>query len=134
MNYVLSSQARTVKSKVLPPEVLVYEPDLLFSSGIESAARRHGFDVKLTTTTTDLAESLNEKAPSVVVVNLDAVDTISTLSGLMGRQGCRFVGYYSHVNARVAEDAKKVGFETVLPRRAFVARLNEILAMIKLSG
>ena len=134
MNYVLSSQARTVKSKVLPPEVLVYEPDLLFSSGIESAARRHGFDVKLIDTPTELAESLNEKTPSVVVVNLDAIENIDTFSGLTGRQGCRFVGYYSHVDARVGEDAMKAGCETVLPRRAFVARLNEILAMIKLSG
>jgi hypothetical protein len=111
---------------------LIFEPDLLFSSGIESAARRHGFVVKLTTTTTDLAERLTEKTPSVVVVNLDAVDTISILSGLTGRQGCRFVGYYSHVNTRVGEEAKKAGFETVLPRRAFAARLNEILAMVKL--
>jgi ActR/RegA family two-component response regulator len=113
---------------------LVYEPDLLFSSGIESAARKHGFDVKLTTSATDLVESLKENAPSVVVVNLDAVGILSVLGGLPRKQDCRFVGYYSHINARAAEEAKKAGFETVLPRRAFVGKLNEILAMVKLGG
>jgi DNA-binding NarL/FixJ family response regulator len=134
MNYVLSPVARTAESSALSSGVLVCEPDLLFSSGIESAARRHGFDVKLTTTPADLVESLNEKTPSVVIMNLDVICPLSVISGLTGKQGCRFVGYYSHVNARVAEEAKRAGFETVLPRRAFVSKLNGILEMVKLGG
>ena len=115
-------------------EVLVCEADLLFSSGIESAARRHGFEVRLATTPTDLVETLKEKMPSVVIVNLDAVGVLVALSGVNRKPGGRFVGYYSHVNSRVAEEAKKLGFETVLPRSAFVSKLNEILAMVELGG
>ena len=106
----------------------------MFSSGIESAARRHGFEVRLTTTPKDLAESLDEKLPSVVIVNLDAAGMLGVVAGLNRKEGCRFVGYYSHVNSRVAEEAVKVGFETVLPRRAFVSKLNEILGMVRLGG
>ena len=119
MNYVLPPLARTAELRVVAPEVLICEADLLFSSGIESAARRHGFEVRLTMTPNDLIESLNEKAPNVVIVNLDAVGMLDVLSGLNRKQGCQFVGYYSHVNPSVAEEAKKVGFETVLPRWRF---------------
>lgn len=40
------------------------------------------------------------------------------------------VGYYSHVDVKSAEEALRAGFEVVFPRRAFPAKLNEILAKL----
>jgi PleD family two-component response regulator len=118
---------------VLAAEVLVCDPDLLFSSGIESAAKRHGFAVRFTANSKTLVESFVEMRPSLVIVNLDMLENFELLSGLTGK-GCRLVGYYSHVDAKTADAAKKAGFETVLPRRVFVGKLNEILTMVKLGG
>jgi hypothetical protein len=106
----------------------------LFSFAIENAARKHGFEVKVTTALNDLAESLKERTCSVVIVNLDVVGDLAALSELKGKQVCRFVGYYSHVDGKVAEEAKRAGFDTVLPRRVFVVKLNELLASARLGG
>lgn len=43
---------------------------------------------------------------------------------------CTAVGYYSHVNAQVAEEARRVGFDVILSRGAFVAKMAETLHKI----
>jgi len=105
----------------------VLERDLLFSSGIESAVRKHGFDVRIATSSKALSQ-VAERKPSLVIVNLDDINDFVALKMLKEKnECCRFVGYYSHVNAGTAEQAMNTGFETVLPRRAFVGKLSEIL-------
>jgi len=113
----------------LVAELLVFEPDLLFSSQIESAATKRGFNVRVSSNLKALSQLLAEAKPGMVIVNLDRVEDFDFLRSLKGRtETSRFVGYYSHVDAKVAEEAKNAGFEIVLPRRAFVSKLSEILS------
>jgi hypothetical protein len=107
--------------------VLLYEPDLLFSSQIESAARRHGYEVKLITAFPELVEALKDPSFQIVIVNLDSIHDIDALGALTGSPGRQLIGYYSHVESKIAESAKRVGFDTVLPRRAFALKLNDLL-------
>jgi hypothetical protein len=109
--------------------VLVYEPDLFFSSRIESAGEKFGLEVNTVTTINALGESLKVGSPKLLLVNLDALEELhESLTALVSPGSCRLLGYYSHVNAETAEKALRSGFELVLPRRAFVVRLNEVFA------
>lgn len=109
--------------------VLVYEPDLLFSSRIESVGAKFGLEVRTVTTTNALRESLKGILPKLLLVNLDALDERHESSKeLVSPGSCRLIGYYSHVETESAEEALKSGFELVVPRRAFTVKLNEIFA------
>ena len=111
--------------------VLVCEPDLLFSSRIESAGKKFGLEVKTATNMNELRERLSERSPKLLLVNLDALDERDeSLAELFSPGSCRLLGYYSHVQAESAEKALKRGFESVIPRRAFVVKLGEIFAQL----
>jgi hypothetical protein len=108
--------------------VLVLEPDLLFSSRIESVGSKSGLDVKVAVSLNELKQMLNESVPRMLLVNLDAVGVRpKSLVGLV-QGACRLVGYYSHVDSKLAKEALADGFEMVIPRRAFGDRLGEIFA------
>jgi hypothetical protein len=111
-------------------EVLVFEPDLLFSSRLESAASKSHLDVKVVDSMDGFQRALNGSVPKLLLVNLDALgDGKSILTGLVPRS-CRLVGYYSHVDSKLAADASASGFEVVVPRRALMDKVNEIFANI----
>ena len=108
--------------------IVVFEPDLLFSSKIEGIAARLGFAVTVMTDWDGLLSKLGESIPPVLVVNLDALDRkIVDLKRFVSGKPCTTLGYYSHVNVQLAEEARKVGFDLVLPRGAFVARMEKTL-------
>jgi hypothetical protein len=109
-------------------KVFVFEPDLLFSSRIESAGHKLGLDLKVAVSVSDLKEALKESVPRMLLVNLDALGVGSkALVGLV-HGACRLVGYYSHADSNLAKEALAVGFDMVIPRRALVDRLSEIFA------
>ncbi len=60
------------------PSVVVFEPDLLFSSRIEGQARRIGADLKLVTDYERLLWQLRENVPELLVVNQDFLETSSS--------------------------------------------------------
>ena len=109
-------------------EVLLYEPDLLFSSKIESAARKWGLDVKVRVTMSELEQALRTSTPRILLVNLDVpgVDSRSLSQLVHGRS--KLIGYYSHVESKSATEALANGFSMVVPRRVFANRLSEIFA------
>jgi hypothetical protein len=109
--------------------VLVYEPDLFFSSRIESAGKKFGLEVNTITNVNELRERLKEALPKLLLVNLDALEEQDeSLAGLVSQGSCRLIGYYSHVQTESAERALKRGFEIVIPRRKFAVKLGEIFA------
>jgi hypothetical protein len=109
-------------------KVLVFEPDLLFSSRIESVGSKLGLDVKVAVSLNELKQGLSESVPRMLLVNLDALGVRpKSLVGLV-RGGCRLIGYYSHVDSKLAKEALADGFEMVIPRRALADRLGEIFA------
>jgi len=111
--------------------VLVYEPDLFFSSRIESAGKKFGLEVKTATNMNELRERLKERSPKLLLVNLDALDEREeSLAELVSLGSCRLLGYYSHVQTESAEKALTRGFESVIPRRAFAVKLSEIFAQV----
>ena len=108
--------------------LLLYEPDLLFSSWIESSCRKAGFDVKVLATENELQQAVKEQVPRIWLVSLDSLkDGWKALTGLV-RGTCRLIGYYSHVNSKLGQEALANGFDAAIPRRALSAALDEVLA------
>jgi len=111
--------------------VLIYEPDLFFSSRIESAGEKFDLKVKTISNMNELRERLKKGLPKLLLVNIDALEEQDeSLEGLVPNGSCKLIGYYSHAQAESAEKALKRGFEIVIPRRAFAVKLGEIFAQI----
>jgi hypothetical protein len=111
------------------PSIVVFEPDLLFSSRIEGQARRIGADLKFVTDYEGLLRQLRENVPELLIVNLDILETkLVQLQDILGGKSCKSVGYYSHMNVRLGEEAKQCRIGLVMSRGAFVAKLKEVLS------
>jgi hypothetical protein len=110
--------------------VLAFEPDLVFSSKIESAARKLGVELALESSLQHLPSRLRDIQPKVLIVNLDALPEITALRELMRDRIFSVIGYYSHVNSALGEEARKAGFDLALTRGAFAARIEEVLQKV----
>jgi len=117
---------------LLVERLLLFEPDMLFSSRIESAAARSGLEVKVTGSMDELQRTLQKCVPKALLVDLDALtgEDLSLFGRLRDR--CKLVGYYSHADSKLAAEALATGFDMVIPRRSFVAELNELFAEVGL--
>jgi hypothetical protein len=110
-------------------ELIVLEPDLFFSSRIESISAKLGIEIRILTSLQDLRAALSVESPKVLVVNLDALAAeLETLGKLTDEKSFKIVGYYSHVNTKLDEEARKIGADLVLPRRTFVTKMQDVLS------
>jgi hypothetical protein len=113
------------------PRLLAFEPDILFSSRIESVSHKLGITVKVVTSIDELMKELADSTLTALTLNLDALQgKIDELKGIMGEKSFPVFGYYSHVNIALADKAKGLGIEIVLPRGAFVAQFEKVLERV----
>jgi hypothetical protein len=116
-------------------KILVYEPDLMFSSRIEAAAARVGASIEVANRIENLAEELKAGGVQGMLLNLDAAEgNLGRLESVLKVIPVKTVGYYSHTNTRLMEEARRAGIGSVLTRGAFVARLDVILKDVISSG
>lgn len=111
--------------------VLILSDDLMFGSRISGEARAAGFGTRTCKTVDrllELAPTLNV-AGAVVDLGVAGVDQLGRLlEGLRSVSGSvPIMGYGSHVDARLLGEARRVGYEPVLPRSRFVEELGGIL-------
>jgi CheY-like chemotaxis protein len=119
------------------PVVLLVE-DLMFVSRIREAARAHDLDIQ-TVRTPDQAVTAARGGARLVILDLDsrrlpAAAALAALRADPVLAGLPVVGFFSHVQAQRGREAAESGCTTVLPRSAFVARLDSILAAAAGSG
>ncbi len=109
-------------------DLVAYEPDLIFSSKIESVGVTAGVSVRIITDFDVLLRELKSGLPRVLVLNLDALaGRLNSVKELTGEKSCRVLGYYSHMNMELAEEAKRAGTGKVLSRGTFAAQIKELL-------
>jgi len=106
--------------------VLVFEPDLMFSSNIESLSRRSNLSVEVKVTIDELVQALRASTPTALVINLDATGGDFKSLPLPLHGSCKLIGYYSHVDSELAKDALENGFQVVIPRRALAGKLSDM--------
>jgi DNA-binding NtrC family response regulator len=114
-------------------QVLAMVDDLFFQSKIIETARHVGVDVKICTTPDALAAEISKAAPRLVVVDLNArnqpLDAVQRMQSLAA--GVPLVGFLSHVQTDLAEQARAAGCREVMPRSKFTKDLATILARAK---
>ena len=112
-------------------QILVFEPDLFFSSKIEGVARKMGFEITIIANFEELRQELENTSPRLLILNLDSLE--SKLREVQrfarGRAG-ECLGYYSHVNARLAEEARGLAIGTAVARGAFLGRFEDVLKRV----
>jgi len=120
------------------PAVVAVVEDLMFVSRIREAARGHALDIQTVRTAEDAVAAARAGA-RLVILDLDSrrlpvAAALAALRADPGLQGLPVVGFFSHVEAERGREAAEAGCTTVLPRSAFVARLDTILAAAAGSG
>ena len=106
--------------------------DLMFLSRIREAAKGHALEVKPARTAADAVTGARAGARLVIMdlesPRLPVAATLAELRGEPSLTGLRVVGFFSHVEAQRGREAAAAGCTTVLPRSAFVQKLDALLA------
>ena len=111
------------------PRVVAYMDDLFFQMKLAETAKHLGITVKFAGNVTSLLQ-LMEPLPDLVIVDLNArSEPLAAVQQLRASQpDLRIVGFLSHVQTGLAEQAKSAGFDEVMPRSRFSSNLADILS------
>ena len=114
------------------PTVIALVDDLMFVSRIREAAKGRALEVKAVRTAADALAGARAGA-RLVILDLDSprLPTAAVLADLRGDPSLArlpIVGFFSHVEAQRGREAAAAGCTTVLPRSAFVQKLDGLLA------
>lgn len=106
--------------------------DLLFGSKLDTASKGAGAEVVLSVSRDDLLAKARERAPDLIVLDLNAghlgpTELLRELTADGALAPIPTVGFCSHVDLHIMEEAKAAGCGQVLPRSAFTEHLLDIL-------
>ena len=112
--------------------VVALMDDLFFQMKVAETAKQLGLELKVATNG-DALQGLLEPAPKLVIVDLNArSQPIAAIERLRAAQkDLRVVGFLSHVQRELAEQAQAAGCTEVMPRSAFTQNLAAILSAAK---
>jgi CheY-like chemotaxis protein len=113
------------------PKILAVVEDLFFTVKINESAKRAGLGVKFAKSEPDAIEAARTK-PALIIIDLNArgIDPLKLIERLKADADTRAIGllgYLSHVQAELKQQAQDAGCDTVLPRSAFSQNLLQIL-------
>jgi two-component system, cell cycle response regulator DivK len=116
----------------MPRKVLVAVPDLMLQSRITEAARRAGVEVVLASSAEEVLTAGRREKPGLVILDLESprVQADRALQRLRSDPELCAVptlGFYSHVDKRLAERMVQAGCDRAIPRGQFVDQLEAIL-------
>jgi CheY-like chemotaxis protein len=112
--------------------VVALMDDLFFQMKLAETAKQLGVEVKVATNG-DALMGLLEKEPKLVIVDLNArSQPLATIEKVrQAKKDIRVVGFLSHVQRELAEQAQAAGCDEVLPRSSFSQSLAQILSVAK---
>jgi CheY-like chemotaxis protein len=110
------------------PRIVAYMDDLFFQMKLAETAKHLGLEVKIAATAESLLQLL-EPVPELVIVDLNArsqpLAAMQQLRQLQPR--LRVIGFLSHVQTGLAQQAQAAGFDEIMPRSKFSINLPDIL-------
>lgn len=114
------------------PKILVVLDDLIFSSKIREAAKPLSIDLEFIKSPNGLSQKIESEKPSLLIFDLNSkscnpLETIKGLKSTPELKDIPILGYLSHVQTELKDEAVKAGCDLVLPRSRFSRELREIL-------
>ena len=115
-----------------PNRVLAAVSDLFFSVKLTEAAKRAGLALEFVKEPKELLEkAVSERKPSLIIfdLNFEALQPLKLIGKLKGKaetKGISLIGYLSHVQAELKQQAQEAGCDMVLARSAFSQNLPVI--------
>ncbi|HMD30726.1 MAG TPA: hypothetical protein VKG84_02370 [Candidatus Acidoferrales bacterium] len=112
--------------------VLALVDDLFFRAKIVETARQTGVELACFASPEDLVEEARAHAPALVLMDLNSTQNpMEAIQQLAAGNSMPVVGFLSHVQAELAEVARRAGCTEVMPRSQFSKELPTILARAK---
>jgi PleD family two-component response regulator len=112
-----------------PNRVLAAVSDLFFSVKLTDAAKRAGLALEFVKEPKELLEkAVSAQKPSLIIfdLNFEALQPLKLIGKLKGKaetKGISLIGYLSHVQAELKQQAQEAGCDMVLARSAFSQNL-----------
>jgi CheY-like chemotaxis protein len=113
--------------------ILAIVDDLMFSSKIKTAATQLGVTVAFARSSAGALADMRATTPALVILDLDSsrTDPIGTVAAMKADPALAAiptVGFVSHVQADLIDQARQAGVSEVMARSAFTRLLPEIVA------
>jgi PleD family two-component response regulator len=113
-------------------KILAVVEDLLFTVKISDAAKRAGLEVEFLKSERDVIEKANQEKPLLIILDLNfsAVQPLRLISKVKSNGDTKqisVIGYLSHVQGELKQQAHDAGANIVMARSAFSQNLQQIL-------
>ena len=113
-------------------KILAVVEDLLFTVKISDAAKRAGLDVEFVKSERDVIDKATHEKPLLVILDLNfaAVEPLKLISKMKSdgeMKQISVIGYLSHVQGELKQQAQEAGANMVMARSAFSQNLQQIL-------
>lgn len=115
-----------------PHKILAVVDDLMFTVKINDAAKRNGFEALFLKSEKDVLEKITDAAPPLIIIDLNSnsvepLKLISAIKGSAEHKRINVIGYLSHVQGELKQQAQEAGADMVMARSAFSQNLLQIL-------
>ncbi len=113
-------------------KILAVVEDLLFTVKISDAAKRAGLEVEFVKSEHDVIEKATNEKPLLIILdlNFNAVEPLKLISKVKSdgeMKQISVIGYLSHVQGELKQQAQEAGANIVMARSAFSQNLQQIL-------
>jgi PleD family two-component response regulator len=110
--------------------VLAVLSDLFFSVKLSEAAKRNGLSIEFVKDAGEVLEKAKSR-PTVIVfdLNFESVEPLKLISQLKGNpetRGVSLIGYLSHIQGELKQQAQEAGCDMVMARSALSQNLMQI--------
>lgn len=107
--------------------------DMFFSSKIRATAEALGIEISFPRTKEALTEKVRNRRPDLLLVDLhnqrlDPIDLVRSLKADEAMREIPVLGFFSHVQAELQQEARTAGYDQVMPRSVFARDLGKILS------
>jgi len=112
-------------------KILAVLEDLMFTVKINESAKRAGLPVEFLKSAHDVLERARS-LPSAIIIDLnfqgiDPIELVKKLKADVETKAVTLIGYVSHVQVELKQQAQDAGCNVVLARSAFSQNLPQIL-------
>jgi PleD family two-component response regulator len=113
-------------------KILAVVEDLMFTVKISDAAKRAGLEVEFVKSERDVIEKATQEKPLLIILDLNfnavqPLKLISTMKSDGEMKQISVIGYLSHVQGELKQQAQEAGANIVMARSAFSQNLQQIL-------